>query len=237
MGDGVQFLDIIIFAAIAVFLGLRLRGVLGRRTGNERQQRDPFKRPVPESRDETDRDKTGRDKVIPLPDRNRTPTAESTPADIAKPEAGGLPGLAQIRVADPSFDPQGFLGGARAAFEMIVGAFAAGDAAALKPLLSDEVFENFNGAIKARAKAKETLETTLVGISSAEIVEAELQGRTALVTVKFVSEQINVTKDAEGRIVDGDPATVAAITDIWTFARNTRARDPNWTLVATRSPN
>jgi predicted lipid-binding transport protein (Tim44 family) len=237
MGDGVQFLDIIIFAAIAVFLGLRLRGVLGRRTGNERQQRDPFKRPVPESRDETDRDKAGRDKVIPLPDRNRTPTAEPAPADIAKPEAGGLPGLAQIRAADPSFDPQGFLGGARAAFEMIVGAFAAGDAAALKPLLSDEVFENFNGAIKARAKAKETLETTLVGISSAEIVEAELQGRSALVTVKFVSEQINVTKDAEGRIVDGDPATVAAITDIWTFARNTRARDPNWTLVATRSPN
>lgn len=236
MGDGVQFLDIIIFAAIAVFLGLRLRGVLGRRTGNERQQRDPFKRPVPESRDETDRDKTGRDKVIPLPDRTRTPTAEPAPADIAKPEAGGLPGLAQIRAADPSFDPQGFLGGARAAFEMIVGAFAAGDAAALKPLLSDEVFENFNGAIKARAKAKETLETTLVGISSAEIVEAELQGRSALVTVKFVSEQINVTKDAEGRIVDGDPATVAAITDIWTFARNTRARDPNWTLVATRSP-
>jgi predicted lipid-binding transport protein (Tim44 family) len=237
MGDGVQFLDIIIFAAIAVFLGLRLRGVLGRRTGNERQQRDPFKRPVPESRDETDRDKAGRDKVIPLPDRNRTPTAEPAPADIAKPEAGGLPGLAQIRAADPSFDPQGFLGGARAAFEMIVGAFAAGDAAALKPLLSDEVFENFNGAIKARTKAKETLETTLVGISSAEIVEAELQGRSALVTVKFVSEQINVTKDAEGRIVDGDPATVAAITDIWTFARNTRARDPNWTLVATRSPN
>ena len=236
MGDGVQFLDIIIFAAIAVFLGLRLRGVLGRRTGNERQ-RDPFKRPVPESRDETDRDKTGRDKVIPLPDRNRAPTAEPAAADMAKPEAGGLPGLAQIRTVDPSFDPQGFLGGARAAFEMIVGAFAAGDAAALKPLLSDEVFDNFNGAIKARAKANETLETTLVGISSAEIIEAELQGRTALVTVKFVSEQINVTKNAEGRIVDGDPAAVAAITDIWTFARNTRARDPNWTLVATRSPN
>lgn len=232
MGDGVQFLDIIIFAAIAVFLGLRLRGVLGRRTGNERQQRDPFKRPVPESRDET-----GRDKVIPLPDRNRAPGAEPAPADIAKPETGGLPGLAQIRGADANFDPQGFLGGARAAFEMIVGAFAAGDAAALKPLLSDEVFENFNGAIKARAKAKETLETTLVGISSAEIIEAELQGRTAVVTVKFVSEQINVTKDAERRIVDGDPAAVATITDIWTFARNTRARDPNWTLVATRSPN
>lgn len=234
MGDGVQFLDIIIFAAIAVFLGLRLRGVLGRRTGNERQ-RDLFKRPV--SRDGTpeSREESGRDKVIPLPERPRGPAAE--PGSPAKPETGGLPGIAQIRAADPSFDPQGFLAGGRAAFEMIVGAFAAGDAAALKPLLSDEVFENFNGAIKSRAKAKETLETTLVGISSAEIIEAELQGRNALVTVKFVSEQINVTKDAEGRIVDGDPSTVATITDIWTFARNTRARDPNWTLVATRSPN
>lgn len=231
MGEGVQFLDIVIFAAIAVFLGLRLRSVLGRRTGNERQ-RDPFK-PVP--RDAEPREDAARDKVIPLPDRARPAPAEAgASADFAP--AGGVPGLAQIKAADPSFDPHAFLGGARAAFEMIVGAFAAGDTATLKPLLSPEVFDNFNRAIKARAEAKETLSTTLVGIASAEIIEAELQGRVAYVTVKFVSEQINVTKDAEGRIVDGDPATVAMITDIWTFSRNTRSRDPNWTLVATRSP-
>lgn len=232
MGDGVQFFDIIIFAAIAVFLGLRLRSVLGRRTGNERQ-RDPFKPVGP-------REDAARDKVVPLPDRPRPAQAEpGSAADEAAPVESGpaLPGIDQIRGADPSFSPGGFLSGARAAFEMIVGAYAAGDAATLRPLLSDEVFENFNNAIKARTRAKETLETTLVGIASADIVEAELQGRTALVTVKFVSEQVNVTRDAEGRVVDGDPSTVAKVTDIWTFSRNTRARDPNWTLVATRSPN
>lgn len=232
MGDSVQFLDIIIFAAIAVFLGLRLRSVLGRRTGNERP-RDPFK-PLPREEAEA-----ARDKVIPLPDRTRTQQpGEAATVDVTpSPEEESVPGLAQIRAADPGFETQSFLAGARAAFEMIVGAYAAGDTATLKPLLSSEVFDNFNSAIKARNKAKETLSTTLVGINSAEIIEAELQGRTAFVTVKFVSEQINVTKDAEGRIVDGDPSTVATITDIWTFSRHTRARDPNWTLVATRSPS
>ena len=120
---------------------------------------------------------------------------------------------------------------------MIVNAFAASDTATLRPLLSDEVFENFDSAIKARAKAKHTLETTVVGLRSAEIIEAELQGRIALVTVKIVSEQVNVTRDADGTVVEGDPTAVAVVTDIWTFARNMRARDPNWTLVATRSPN
>lgn len=232
MGDGVQFLDIIIFAAIAVALGLRLRSVLGRRTGNERRH-DPLNPNLP--RDAASAEDRGRDKVVQLPDRAHGPASGPTEAEAEA--AAGAPGVSRIRAADPSFDPAGFLGGARAAFEMIVGAFAAGDASALRPLLSDEVFENFNGAIKARAKANETLHTTLVGIKSAEVIDATLDGRTALVTVKFVSEQINVTKDSESRIIDGDPSTIATITDIWTFARNTRARDPNWTLVATRSPN
>src|SRR3546814_19790537 len=81
------------------------------------------------------------------------------------------------------------------------------------------------------------LETTLIGITAAEIIEADLRQKTAFITVKFVSEQVNVTRDSEGRIVDGDPNHVAKVTDIWTFARNTRSRDPNWALVATRSPN
>ena len=95
----------------------------------------------------------------------------------------------------------------------------------------------FAGAINEREDANETLETTMVGISHAEIIEAELQQKTAFVTVKFISEQVNVTRDADGEVVDGDPNHVAKITDIWTFARNTRSRDPNWTLVATRSPH
>lgn len=236
MGQGLQFLDIIFFAMIAVFLVMRLRNVLGRRTGNE-QRRDPFATRRTEE--------VQKDKVIPLPDRTRG--REEAPVDIGgdpfrtppKPAAGApqVPGLERIMGADRDFSPEHFLAGARAAFEMIVTAFAAGDTETLRPLLSDEVFENFNGAIKARAKAKETLETTLVGIGSAEIIEAELQGRTALVTVKFVSEQVNVTRDADGKVVEGDPAAVTTVTDIWTFSRNLRSRDPNWILVATRSPN
>ena len=120
---------------------------------------------------------------------------------------------------------------------MILHAFAAGDAATLRPLLSDEVFANFNGAIEERRKAGHTLTTTLVGIRSLDVIEADLQARNAVVTVKIVSDQINVTQDAGGKTVEGDPTAVTAITDIWTFSRNTRSRDPNWTLVATRSQN
>lgn len=231
MGQG---LDIILLAMFAVFLVVRLYKVLGRRTGNE-QPRDPFAGLA--------NDEGRRDKVIPLPDRGRPARAEeqgreSTAAPAA--DAGSNPvqaGLARIRAADPDFDQTEFLVGARTAFEMIVNAYAAGDAGTLRPLLNDEVFENFSSAVKARQQAKETLQTTLVGISSAEILEADLSGRNALITVKIVSEQINVTRNADGQVVDGDPSTVATVTDIWTFSRNTRARDPNWTLVATRSPN
>ena len=127
--------------------------------------------------------------------------------------------------------------GAKIAFEMVITAFAGGDTKTLRPLLSNDVFEDFSGAIKARLDKKENLESTLVGISEADIIEAELQGKTAFVTIKFVSEQINVTRDAEGEVVDGDPGGVATVTDIWTFARNTRSRDPNWTLVATGTSN
>ena len=116
---------------------------------------------------------------------------------------------------------------------MIVGAYAQGDTATLRPLLADEVYENFAAAIKARQQAKQTLETTLVGVKSADIIEARMDNRTAIVTVKFVSDQINVTRDAAGTAVDGDPQQIAAVTDVWSFARNTRSRDPNWLLVAT----
>ena len=161
------------------------------------------------------------------------------PADGPKslPAAALLPGLGKIHTADPSFDPDSFLAGVRAAFEIVVNAFAAGDADTLRPLLNDEVFENFKRAIDGRAAAKETLQTTLVGIKSTDIIEAELQGRRAEITVSIVSEQINVTRNAEGQVVDGDPSKVEPVTDIWTFARLVRARDPNWELIATRSPN
>ena len=221
MGDGFQFLDLIFFAAVAVFLVLRLRSVLGRRTGTE-QRRDPFAAAPAEGQPAAGPPR-------PLPDLSAKPAVGAEP-----PLASGI---ARIREADPSFDEAHFAAGARAAFEMILHAFAAGDAATLRPLLSDEVFANFNGAIEERRKAGHTLTTTLVGIRSLDVIEADLQARNAVVTVKVVSDQINVTQDAGGKAVEGDPTAVTAITDIWTFSRNTRSRDPNWTLVATRSQN
>lgn len=220
-GDGLAFFDIIFFALVAGFLILRLRSVLGRRTGNESRERwtprlPPRGGPL---------DRTGQDKVAVLPPRPApVPAAAASPLDAA---------LAQIRQADPNFDPRHFVEGARSAFEMIVGAYAHGDTASLRPLLANDVFDNFAAAIKGRQDAKQTLETTLIGLKSADIIEARMDGQSAFVTVKFVSEQVNVTRNATGEVVDGDPNHVATLTDIWTFARNTRSSDPNWALVQT----
>lgn len=218
------FLDIIFFALVAGFLILRLRSVLGRRTGHQQKPRDVA------TRGRREDDPPGR--VIELPDRTRkTPEAEAITADD-KVAAG----LTQIQIADPSFDPAEFLNGARAAFEMVVHAFATGDTGTLRSLLSDEVFASFQTAIKARLEKGETLETTVVSVKSADLTEASLQGRIANVTIKFVTEQVNVTRDTAGNAVEGDPNRVTEVTDLWTFARDTRARDPNWKLVETRSP-
>jgi predicted lipid-binding transport protein (Tim44 family) len=233
MGD-MAFMDILLFAAVAAFLILRLRSILGRRTGAEDAERwrsRPPERTI-ERADQVP------DNVTPFPGAAKT--VDVTPASVEVAEPVGDPavrhGIDQIRRADASFSGDGFVQGARGAFEMIVQAFAQGDTATLKPLLATEVFEGFAGAIKERLAAKHTLETTLVAILSAEIVDARMDGRTAYVTVKFVSEQVNVTRDADGNVVDGDAAKVAKLTDQWTFARDTRNRDPNWALVRTEEP-
>ena len=228
MKDG-SFLDIILFAMVAAFLVLRLRHVLGRRTGHQQRPRDASARPQQETENEGN--------VIELSDRTGAADSAEKLAAEAESDDPLVAGVAQIRLADPSFDAEEFIGGARAAFEMIVHAFATADSGTLRSLLSDEVAENFQNAIKARLEAGETLETTVISIKSASMIEAEMRGRHAMVTVKFVSEQVNVTRDTEGRVIDGDPNQVTDITDIWTFSRNSRARDPNWKLIETRSLN
>ncbi len=229
MGGGFQFIDIILIAMVAAFFVLRLRSVLGRRDGNDGSgHRDPFK-PIPPE-DVQD------DKVISLPDRKVDDSPQSRSDPGAFTAEGTIDnGLVQIRVADPDFSPDEFLAGARVAFEMILDAFASGDVKTLKGLLDPGVFAGFEAAIRDREEHGHTVEDTLVGFKSTDIVEAYMEGRVANVTVKFVTEQVNVTRDADGQVAEGNPNEVITVTDFWTFARDTKARDPNWALVATHS--
>lgn len=224
MNGGFPFLDIVIYAAVALFLIYKLGTVLGRRGDDQRHGTDSVGLgKAPDAANE---------KVVTLPDRAPAPSGPEL--DSMDPLEAGL---ARIKAADRSFREKEFVKGARAAFEMIVDAFAKGDARVLKSLLDDSVYENFAAAIREREKAGHTLETTLVGIDQSEITAAAMQGRRAAVTVRFVTEQVNVTRDADGEVVEGDPNKVVKVTDVWTFSRDLRSSDPNWVLVATGAPD
>lgn len=232
MSQGIQFIDIIFLGLVAGFLVLRLRSVLGRRTGNEKQ-RDSFGRErLEEGRADSPDERP--DNVVELPGRRAGNGAEVRTAEPGSPLDAGL---TQIRLADRSFEPDQFLGGARKAFEMIVEAFAKGDCQALRPLLADDVYHDFEGAIAEREGQGRGLKTEIVSFRQVRIVGAEMRGRLAAVTVRFVTEQVVLTTDSEGRIIEGDPSAPELVTDDWTFSRDTSARDPNWQLVGTATPD
>ena len=224
MDEGFRFIDIILFAMVAAFIVLRLRSVLGRRTGHERRPLKPMQRQaeVPD------------DNVIALPDRSES-ELEAEAARVAGVNSDAAAGLAQIKIADPHFSTSDFLSGARGAYEMIVGAFAGGDTGALKPLLNDDVYENFEGAIRERETCKQTLSSTLVAIKSANIVAAGMREGAAEITVEFVSDIVNVLSDSSGEVIEGDPTKAHEVTDVWTFHHDTHSSDPNWILVETGS--
>jgi predicted lipid-binding transport protein (Tim44 family) len=118
---------------------------------------------------------------------------------------------------------------------MIVTAYAAGDRRQLKNLLGREVYDGFESAIKERETRGEKVETRFVSIDHADLVGAEMRGKTAQVTVKFQSQLVSVTRDKSDNVIDGNPDKVTDVTDIWTFARDISSRDPNWKLVATEA--
>ena len=237
--------DIILIGLVAVFLILRLRSVLGKRTGNERPPaRDPFTPPTPPTPsprvgDAQSGSQSGNDNVVPLPTANAPPRPSLGTHGPGGIRATVMPaataGVAAIRTADPSFEPLGFTAGARAAFTTIVEAFAKGDTASLRPLLDPPTFASFEGAIRGRLERKEKAESTMIGFEASDVAAADLQGSVAQVTVRFVSEQINVLRNVEGQIIDGNPNEVQKVIDLWTFRRDTKSPDPNWQLVKTES--
>lgn len=211
-----QLIILVLIASVACFFLFRLYMVLGRRTGHERPPQEDYRlaRPAEEGVGAAPK------LAVLASDRPTDPVAS---------------GLFDISLTDRSFDKDQFVKGARAAYEMILTAFAAGDRGSLQPLLSDEVFAAFDAAIRQRESAGHKANMTLVGFSDVKIIAAVLKNSIAEITLAFSSRLISATTDAAGKVVEGDTAAVQDITDVWSFSRDVRVRDPNWVLVATSS--
>lgn len=242
--DGKIDIFTIMFLVLAVVIIIKLRSVLGRRT-NDDEARIERNRALERARTAAQ----GQDKVIAMPRRDRveqpvetastasTEAAEARVRSFAGEDRGLADGLLAIHRADRNFDPEGFLRGAKQAYEMIVTSFAEGNRKTLKNLLSKDVFDGFAAAISDREARGDIIDQSFVGINKADMLEAELKNGTAHVTVKFVSELISATRDRAGEVVSGDAKRIKEVVDIWTFAREVASRDPNWKLVATQAPN
>ena len=234
----------LLFLVLAVVIFIRLRNVLGRRTGNERPPYDPYTTPetkragAPEANEPEEAQPHSRSARATV--EASAPSMEDIETRLGRYATKDSPlgqSLTSLMRADPGFDPAPFVDGAKMAYEAIVMAFAEGDEATLEQLLGTDVFEGFQRAIRERETRGEKVLSSLVGIDKADIIEVEVKNRTAYVTVKFVSELISVTRDADGEVIEGDPKKVREVTDIWTFAREVASKNPNWKLVATEAAN
>jgi predicted lipid-binding transport protein (Tim44 family) len=217
--------DLILFGMIAAFLVLRLRSILGRRTGFERPPvQQPYQPPG-----------AGPAGTPPGPIiEGRAEPGEPT-VTRPVPDPGSPLGqtLARMKAVDHNFDPAAFLAGAEKAFRIIVAAFSSGDRQALRNLVGDDVFQSFDQAITVREQAGHTQVSEIKDVPAAEIEQADLRGTVGQIAVHFVSDQTSLTRDRSGQPVAGTDA-VTEITDIWTFERDLSARDPTWRLTSVR---
>jgi predicted lipid-binding transport protein (Tim44 family) len=212
MDDNGSLVGIIIFAGIAVFLVIRLRAVLGRRTGEERERQNPFDRPP----------------IVPFQPSDLNGMNSGRPAQVIEHDPTQPLSLnarlALVHTADPTFDEKHFLAGAKAAFQMIVSAFAAGDLATLRPLLSSNLYGEFGRAISERPHRDPGDAIRFEGAVEAEIVDAGMSGREAHIQVRFASRQMH-----QGETVPPEEETI----DLWSFSRDLSSRDPNWQVIET----
>ncbi|UVC08470.1 Tim44 domain-containing protein [Rhizobium sp. TH2] len=228
------------FLIVAALIFLNLRSVLGKRTGTEKPPFDPYRRDQQDVERQSQPADDGKVITLPRRDQQSQPQADMPSRyeiidDFATPGTPLNDQLRQVYDNDPAFDPKQFVDGAKAAYEMIVQAFAEGDRKSLKTLLSNDVYQGFDQAITAREKAGETVKSTFVGIEKAEISNAAMDGSEVTITMRIVSQLISATYNSAGEVIEGNADTVAEVVDSWSFARDTRSRDPNWKLVQTQS--
>lgn len=224
MSGGVPYADILILALIAGFILLRLRSVLGTKSDDEPFTKDPASSPSP------------RETIVRLDEKSFKPIKPKEDVDpyLQALDKGDVAStLRSIKEKDPAFSATEFLHGARMAFEMVFDAFDKNDKQTLKMLLAPEPLKEFTDVIASREKEEGKTETTLVSVKAKDISEASLKGSVARLSVQFDSEQITVTRDDKGEIVEGDPSEVHYIEDEWVFERDITSKNPNWKIIET----
>lgn len=223
MSNGIPFGDLIVLGAVALFIILRYRSILGQKTGHDFSQKPTRKTPAEES---------GEAEIINLhPSKEKTPIDEPADLTLANPQV--VQGIAKIKSQDPDFTIASFLDGAKIAFEMVIDATNKQDKDTLRMLLSKEVYDSFEQDMKQLADNKQLRLTTLVALKSADISDVDVRRNVATITVQFLSEQIIVLKDAQGAIIEGNASEIDDIVDEWILERDLKSRNPNWTVVAT----
>lgn len=217
MEGGFPYGDVIIIAAIAAFIVLRYRAMLGEKSGRDPSQMQV--RPLKEF-----------ERIIQLPGREAAKAQQKT----TEPDYGAFTETyGAMKAVDKNFSPEEFLQGAKAAFEMVIAAFNEADHDTLKMLLSSALYENFNATLAAQQAQGKKQQATLVAITTAEVTEAKLEGATARIAVRFVSEQIILLRDEQGVVLEGDPSRQEAVEDRWVFERALNSNDPAWKIIET----
>lgn len=207
---------LLFFAGVAAFVIFRLISVMGTRTGHEQQH----------DLEAVQRASRAQSRDTQAEDEQREPEEFAEPKPVST-------NARTLRDADPHFDEKEFLAGAKGAYEMIVEAFAAGDLKSIRPYLNDSVYAAFKGAVQAREEANHAADLKFVGIEHAAITDSAVEDNIMNAVVEFTSNQVRVTRDANGDVVEGDANRIDLVKDRWTFARKLSSQDPNWTLVAT----
>ena len=236
----------------AVVVVLKLRSVLGRRTGDEEARLERYR--AERRQQSAPATPPAADNIVTIPRRDREQPAPApvvaapAPAPDAETRVGEQPGLSpeirqgllEIAKVDTAFDTEAFIRGARQAYEMIVTAFAEGNRKLLKGLLESDAYRDFDHAIAEREARGEQVDQSFVGINKAQITGSGLKDGKAHIVVRFVSQLISATRDKAGAVLSGDPQKIKDVTDVWTFQRDVstpRAREnPNWKLIATQEP-
>lgn len=225
--------DLIVYALVAAGLVFWLRSVLGTRHGEEHDRPNPFLAP----------EQTNQSPLSDHYDPAEGLSPEERIADLAKKSGEKIGvdnktaehGLLAIAGIDKNFDIHMFLEGAQDAFVMIVESYAEGDRETLRSLLSESVYKAFESGIAAREDKGETQMTEIHAIRKAQVMAARLEGKQALITVRFVADETSVTRDKDGEIIAGDPNKTTQMKDLWTFGRDVKSKDPTWLVYETRA--